>query len=108
MHVNLNECYSRLKSVQCAKTGRLPAWIVRRHVNRERELKYSAGVLRIDDLGGCMYFLCAGLSSLIYYCYIICEGSFEDVIALQESDIKLQESPIFRMPNAGDITLLFE
>lgn len=55
-----------------------------------------------------MYFLCAGLSSLIYYCYIICEGSFEDVIALQESDIKLQESPIFRMPNAGDTTLLFE
>lgn len=59
MHVNLNECYSRLKSVQCAKTGRLPVWIVRRHVNRERELKYSAGVLRIDDLGGLyVFFMC--------------------------------------------------
>lgn len=60
----LNACQSEwvlqsFKKCSVCKTGRLPAQIAPRHFNRERELKYSAGVLEIDDLGVvCVFFMC--------------------------------------------------
>lgn len=79
------------------------------HKRIERYLKYSVNALGIDDLGAVCILGCAIFLSLIYYRYIICEGSFDDVIALQKSNIKLQKPPISKKcPAVGNIILLSE
>lgn len=77
MHVNLKECKSHLKSVQCAKQ-----WLQTGHCHNRKILEICTHVIGIDYIRAACILLCVGFSSLTYYWQIIYERSFKDVVAL--------------------------
>lgn len=79
MHVNLKECKSHLKSVQCAKQWLL---VQTGHCHNRKILEICTYVIGIDYIRAVCILLCVGFSSLTYYWQIIYECSFKDVIAL--------------------------